>query len=217
MLTILEGSTFCICDELGDIAADTSGFFAHDTRFLSRLALRIEDASPLLLSSGRVEHFQAAFYLRNAPNGLPRDALSIARERFVGTGLREQIIVRNESMERLEFTLALEIAADFADIISVKQHDFALGDPVHAAALPDAAPATYDTEQRRLSIVDPAGDLSTRVVFSHSGRLDDEAVAFDVALEPNEQWDLRVDVLPSLDGEAEIAPPENIDGERETA
>lgn len=216
MLTILEGSTFCICDELGDIAADTSGFFAHDTRFLSRLALRIEDTSPLLLSSGRVEHFQAAFYLRNAPNGLPRDALSIARERFVGTALREQIIVRNESMERLEFTLALEVAADFADIISVKQHDFALGDPVHAAALPAAAPATYDTEQRQLSIVDPAGDLSTRVVFSHPGRLDDEAVVFDVALEPSEQWDLRVDVLPSLDGEDEIASPENLDQERET-
>ena len=81
MLTILEGSTFCICDERGDIAADTSGFFAHDTRFLSRLVLRIDGASPLLLSSGRVEHFRAAFYLRNAANGLPRDALSISRER----------------------------------------------------------------------------------------------------------------------------------------
>jgi len=41
MLTILEGSTFCICDDRGDIAADTSGFFAHDTRFLSRLVLTV--------------------------------------------------------------------------------------------------------------------------------------------------------------------------------
>ena len=28
-LTVLEGSTFCICDERGDIGADTSGFFAE--------------------------------------------------------------------------------------------------------------------------------------------------------------------------------------------
>ena len=81
MLTILEGSTFCICDDRGDIAAETSGFFAHDTRFLSRLVLRVDGTAPLLLSSGRVEHFQAGFYLRNGTaNGLPRDSISIARE-----------------------------------------------------------------------------------------------------------------------------------------
>ena len=80
MLTILEGSTFCISDDRGDIAAETNGFFAHDTRFLSRLVLRVGASTPLLLSSGRVEHFKAAFYLRNGTtNGLPRDAISIAR------------------------------------------------------------------------------------------------------------------------------------------
>ena len=51
VLTILEGSTFCMSDDRGDIAEPTSGFFAHDTRFLSRLrALRRRVASPLLSS-----------------------------------------------------------------------------------------------------------------------------------------------------------------------
>ncbi len=216
MLTILEGSTFCICDERGDIAADTSGFFAHDTRFLSRLVLQIDGAPPLLLSSGRVEHFKAAFYLRNAANELPRDSLSIARERFLGTAMQERITVRNESMERLDFELALHVAADFADIISVKLHDFALGDPEHAQPLPPPAPATYDEARRQLSIVDPAGDLSTRVVYSKTGRLDAGAMTFDLSLEPHEQWDLRVDVLPSLDAENESEPAEHLDEERET-
>src|SRR5713101_2293021 len=102
MLTILEGSTFCICDDLGDIAGETTGLFAFDTRFLSRFVLRIDGSAPLLLSSGRVEHFAAAFFLRNRTAGrLPHDAVSIARERFVGSGLQERIAVRNESMERL--------------------------------------------------------------------------------------------------------------------
>ena len=127
MLTILEGSTFCICDDRGDIAAETSGFFAHDTRFLSRLVLRVDGTAPLLLSSGRVEHFQAGFYLRNGTaNGLPRDSISIARERFVSTGMQERVRLRNESPERLEIEVALEAEADFADIISVKLHDFSL-------------------------------------------------------------------------------------------
>ena len=139
MLTILEGSTFCMSDERGDIADATSGFFAHDTRFLSRLVLSVQGSPLLLLSSGRVEHFAAAFFLRNASlNGLPQDALSISRERFVGTGMQERIAIRNESMHRLDFEVSLELAADFADIISVKLHDFALGDPENAPDLPAA-------------------------------------------------------------------------------
>ena len=167
MLTILDGSTFCISDDRGDIATETNGFFAHDTRFLSRLVLRVGGASPLLLSSGRVEHFQAAFYLRNgiAP-GLPRDAMSIARERFIGTGMQERISLRNESIERLEVEVALEAEADFADIISVKLHDFSLGDPELAEPLPPPAPTTYDEARGDVSIVDPRGDLTTRLVLS---------------------------------------------------
>ena len=40
-LTILEGSTFCMSDETGDLNGDTCGFFADDTRFLSRFQLTI--------------------------------------------------------------------------------------------------------------------------------------------------------------------------------
>jgi glycogen debranching enzyme len=215
MLTILEGSTFCISDDSGDIAAETSGFFAHDTRFLSRLVLRVGASTPLLLSSGRVEHFRAAFYLRNGTtNGLPRDAISIARERFVGSGMQERVTLRNESPERLEIDVALEAEADFADIISVKLHDFSLGDPELAQPLPPPAPTTYDEAGSQVSIVDPRGDLGTRLVFSKPGRLEGNAMTFALALEPHERWDLSVDVLPWLDDELETF---ELDEERESA
>jgi len=216
MLTILEGSTFCISDDRGDIAVETSGLFAHDTRFLSRLVLRVGGATPLLLSSGRVEHFKAAFYLRNGiADSLPRDGLSISRERFVGRGMQERIAIRNESMERLEFPVTLEVATDFADIISVKLHDFALGDPDLAQPLPPPAPAAFDEERGTLTIVDPRGDLSTRVAFSAPGRLEDGVVTFDLALDPHERWELRVDLLPSLDGDFDTEPVE-LETQRET-
>jgi len=215
MLTILEGSTFCICDDRGDIAAETSGFFAHDTRFLSRLVLKVGGSTPLLLSSGRVEHFQAAFYLRNGTtNGLPRDGVSIARERFIGTGMQERIWLRNESPEPLELTVALEAEADFADIISVKHHDFSLGDPEHAEPLPPPAPSTYDEARRLVSIVDARDDLGTRLVFSKPGTFDGNAMSYTLTLDPHERWDLSVDVLPWLKDDVETV--EQLDDERET-
>jgi glycogen debranching enzyme len=186
MLTILEGSTFCISDDRGDIAAETSGFFAHDTRFLSRLVLSVGGAQPLLLSSGRVQHFQAAFYLRNRTvDGIPKDSLSIARERFVGTGMQERISIRNESASPISLDVALEAEADFADIISVKHHDFSLGDPELAQELPPPAPAVLDARRNQLSIVDPRGDLGTQLLFSQPGALDDNAMTFALALGPH--------------------------------
>src|SRR5207302_8762972 len=81
-LTILEGSTFCICDDRGDVGGETSGFFTQDTRFLSILRLTINGERPLLLSSDKVEYFSAAFFLRNPTAGnLPQDTLSITRRR----------------------------------------------------------------------------------------------------------------------------------------
>jgi glycogen debranching enzyme len=216
LLTILEGSTFCICDDRGDIAAETSGFFAHDTRFLSRLVLRVGGATPLLLSSGRVQHFQAAFYLRNGTaNGrLPRDAISIARERFISTGMQEKVSLRNETPEPIEVEVALEAEADFADIISVKLHDFSLGDPELAQPLPPPAPTIHDEGRSRVAITDPRGDLGTRLVFSKPGRLDGNAMTFALRLEPHESWNLSVDVLPWLHDDVETV--EQLDDERET-
>ena len=216
MLTILEGSTFCICDDRGDIAADTSGLFAHDTRFLSRLVLRVGGSTPLLLSSGRVEHFRAAFYLRNGTaTGLPRDAISIARERFIGTGMQERITLRNESPEPLEVEVSLEAEADFADIISVKLHDFSLGDPERAQPLPAPAPTSYDEASRHVAIVDPRGDIGTRLTFSKVGAFEGNAMTYSLTLGPHERWDLSVDVHPYLDEELETF--DQLDEERETA
>src|SRR5215212_7371688 len=147
MLTILEGSTFCICDEIGDVGDALSGFFADDTRFLARLRLTVNGERPLLLSSGKVEYFSAAFYLRNPLAGeLEQDVLSIVRSRFVGDAMQERVAVSNESMEPQRFTVAFELATDFADIFAVKDHDFALGDPVHARPLPPPAEAVWSDD-----------------------------------------------------------------------
>jgi glycogen debranching enzyme len=200
---ILEGSTFCICNLVGDLRTDVEGLFADDTRFLSHFRLTLNGEAPLLLSSGRIEYFSAAFFMRNPlVDGLNPDELSIRRERFVGEGMQDRIVVENQSMRRLEFTLELEVGTDFADILSVKDHDFALGNPMHAAPLPMRKAARYDGERTQFLIEDDGElPLKTQIVLSRGGEIADSAVQYRIALDPRGRWELHVDVFPVPDGE----------------
>ncbi|HSK16136.1 MAG TPA: glycogen debranching N-terminal domain-containing protein [Gaiellaceae bacterium] len=202
-LTILEGSTFCVSDERGDIVGPTMGLFASDTRFLSRWSLTINGARPLLLSSRQVEYYSAAFFLRNpVVDGLVQDELSIARERFVGDAMQEHLVVQNHGRRRVEFELALEIGNDFADIFAVKEYDFSLGDPQRAHPLPEQVEPQFEEGDNQFVIAaqDDGFHGLTQVVLSERGEISGPCVTYSVALEPRETWRLRADVIPSLDG-----------------
>jgi glycogen debranching enzyme len=209
VLTILEGSTFCLCEETGDIRDGTSGLFAFDMRFLSRLELEIDGVPPLLLSSGRVEYFSAAFFLRNDVSArLGQDAVSIDRRRFVGTGgMADTVLLRNESMEAVTFTLGVRLEADFADIFAVKERDFALGHPDLAQPFPRSAQAESDDDGRQLVFVDGDGRAKTQILLSQGCSLAAPNVAsYEIALEPGECWKLRLDVVSYADGGVAAAP-----------
>jgi glycogen debranching enzyme len=199
-LTILEGSTFCVSDERGDITDPVMGLFASDTRFLSRWVLTINGASPLHLSSDKVEYFSAAFYLRNPVVGdLGPDELSIGRDRFIGDGMQEHIVVQNHAPRRLEFDLTLELGTDFADIFTVKAYDFALGDPEHAPPPPSLVVPTYEPTSHEFLLADDSACL-TQILLSEPGEVDGGTVRYRIALEPREKWRLRVDVILAVDG-----------------
>jgi glycogen debranching enzyme len=208
-ITILEGSTFCICDELGDVGGwPTSGLFAEDTRFLSILRLGINGRRPLLLSSGKVDYFSAAFYLRNPPVGsLEQDEVSIVRERFVGEAMQDRLVVQNQGMRPVAFELTVEVGSDFADIFAVKDYDFALGDPMNAPPLPPLVACRFDEENNQFLLADETGvPAQTQVILSREGRIEEVGrVAYRIELEPRERWDLRLDIIPAPEGE-QIVP-----------
>ena len=199
-LTILQGSTFCICDERGDICGQTGGFFAEDTRFLSLFRLTMNGERPLLLSSGTVEHYSAAFYLRNPlADGLPQDSLAIVRERRVADDMHDRIVVENVSTAPVSFELAVEVASDFADIFAVKEHDFAFGDPIDAKALPDPVEPRF--ADGALVLVDSApGGATTHVRFSEVGDVGGGVVRYRLELGPRERWELTAVVHPRTNG-----------------
>jgi len=198
-LTILDGSTFCISDDRGDVESATTGFFAEDMRYLSLLRLTVNGERPLLLSSRRVEYFSAAFYMRNPlAGGLPQDSLMIVRRRFVGDALQDHLELTNESGQPLELELALELGSDFADIFTVKDHDFSLGRPLDAPPLPPLRHCAWDGDgcEARLDDGDGAG---TRVSLSRPGTPNGRSVTYRIELAPRERWELLLDVMPSTE------------------
>jgi glycogen debranching enzyme len=203
-LTILEGATFCICDERGDIDSPVAGLFADDTRFLSHLLLTLNGERPLVLSSDKVEYFSAAFYMRNPlAGGLDQDQLSIARNRFVGEGMQDHLTIENQTLEPVSFDLGLEFGSDFADIFAVKEHDFALGDPLRAKPLPPMISPRLDADNGQLLLEDNGDGSSarTQIILSPPGELSDSTVTYRIELAPRQRWDLRMDFVTSLDGE----------------
>ena len=138
-LTILEGSTFCICNERGDIDDPTQGLFADDTRFLSLLRLTVNggDAAAALVREGRVllrRVLPAQPDCGRPAAGLGLDhARPVRRRRHAGPDRRAEPGRWSRSRSSWRWSWA----RDFADILSVKEHDFSLGDPERAQPLPE--------------------------------------------------------------------------------
>ena len=92
-----------------------SGFFAADTRFLSRSLLTIDGdrGEPVCSSRARRTSRSSSCEWEGG--------LAVRRELFVGRGLEEAATVWNRSDREVEAVLELELASDFADIFAVKR------------------------------------------------------------------------------------------------
>jgi hypothetical protein len=149
-----------------------------------------------------VDYFSAAFYLRNPPTeNLEPDEVSIIRERFIGEAMQDRLVVQNHGMRPVSLELGIEVACDFADIFAVKDFDFALGDPENAEPLPPVVRPVFDEPNNQFVLEDETGvPAQTQVILSRRGEVDGGKIAYHLELEPRERWDLRLDIVPLLDG-----------------
>ncbi len=122
-VTLVEGSAFCISGRSGDIVPDSpQGLFFRDTRFLSRLELRVNEQRPEALAADSTTPFSATFVCRTRPlAGKADSTLVVFRHRYVGRGMREDISIFNYGEEPAYCTVELRMNADFADLFRVKE------------------------------------------------------------------------------------------------
>lgn len=122
-ITLVEGSTFCLSNRIGDVEPGTShGLFYRDARAVSRWELRLDGQRPEPLSVLSPEAFTARFVLRRPPrSGASDSTLLVVRERLVSEGLRETITLENLGREPTAVALDLHVDADFVDLFAVKE------------------------------------------------------------------------------------------------
>ena len=128
-----QGFAVLITDICGAIQEGLQGFFLHQTRFLSRFRINIGTEQPVFVSANKVDHHSfIAYYLAPTPVGKPAGAnrhlpkaptdeivdkaIEIQLNAFVGGGLHCDILVTNHALAPTEIPLALDVAADFADL-----------------------------------------------------------------------------------------------------
>ncbi|HEX2032115.1 MAG TPA: glycogen debranching N-terminal domain-containing protein [Actinomycetota bacterium] len=188
-IQVLEGSTFMLSDERGDVRSDSvGGLFHEDTRYLSRFSLTVDGASPVLLSSGSVDHDAAAFFLTNPelPAAAP-GTLSIQRYRFVGDGLVEVLLVQSHLDRPVRLEVRLSTDADFADLFQVKGK--AVQDRGDLTVAPDAEACAVVFDYRHRAF-----KAGTRVHATEPGRVERGDLVFDVDLGPRATWKTRIQV-----------------------
>ena len=180
MLTILEGSTFCISDDRGDIGGETGGLFAQDTRRLSRFVLTINGQRPLLLSSGpgrvllgRVLPPQPA---GRAAAGRALDRALALRRRVAAGADRDQERVDGDAALRRRARAGLRLRGHLLGQ-AARLHARRPGARDAAAA---AACRPTGTTDGSVCFVD--GDDTTQVLFSPVGRPDGSNVTWSVEL-----------------------------------
>jgi glycogen debranching enzyme len=138
-VTLVEGACFCISTGNGDIEGDgPQGLFYRDTRFLSRWSLEVNGAGVEVLNVESTEPFAATFVTRaRPPSGRADSTLLVVRRRFVGNGMREDLVFRNLSNEEAAITASLQVYADFAHLFEVKEGWLAARSPTSVEVAPD--------------------------------------------------------------------------------
>jgi glycogen debranching enzyme len=129
LLVIKDGELFLCARADGDVVparVSGEGFYAHDTRYLSEVRVEVGGAAPVALSYAAVDD-HAVVDSTNAtlPRGrlepIPQLSLSITRELMIASGRLYYLIrLLNFLREPVTSTVALVLAADFADMFEVR-------------------------------------------------------------------------------------------------
>lgn len=128
-LTLVEGASFVISSAAGDIEPGSAqGLFFEDTRFLSTWRFRLDRSPPEHLTAIADQPFAATFVSRGRPRPNESDStIFLERKRYVGNGMREDMVVRNFARESVGCLLSWELDVDFAHLFEVKENRFLPG------------------------------------------------------------------------------------------
>ena len=192
LVQILDGNTFVVSDNRGDIEAsstDPTGLFSFDTRFLSKWVLTLDGQRLNPLSVDDLQYFETRFFLVPGTGTVYVDAkVSVIRRRAVGGGFREELTILNHDDRPVDLTVRLEAASDFADLFEVKD------------ALEKKGKYSSRVEDGKLFLAyeRDAYRRATSISATAPARIDKKGLTFKVHIEPHGRWTTDLEVAAAL-------------------
>ena len=129
-LTLIDGKTFLSTTVSGDITppgAPDVGFFHDDTRFLSKLELKVGGHRTVVLSSSTEKTFASKIELTTGALAqinsfdLPENTVHIRRQQLLASDvLYDSITLSNFNQSDVDLLVEIAVEADFVDVFQVR-------------------------------------------------------------------------------------------------
>jgi glycogen debranching enzyme len=185
---ILDGNTFVVSDERGDIEAsltDPTGLFSFDTRFLSRWLLTLNGERLTSLSVDDLQYFESRFFLVPGTGTVYIDAkMSVIRHRTVDNGFHEELTILNHDNKVAQVTVRVEAGCDFADLFEVKD----------ALQKQGTYSSTIEGSRLRLAYQRETFSRATTITSSQPCSLDEGGLTYQIDIAPQARWSTDLDV-----------------------
>ena len=189
-VSVLDGNTFVVSDRHGDVQPDSRlpphGFFAQDTRFVSRWRLTVQGRPTDVLSSAQVEYFAAEFFLVSPAEAFHAAPLGIVRQRLLGDVWLEDVVVVNHRDEHTAVAVDLEVGTDFADLFEVKDDQIR----------PRRIVAERGDQELVLRYRNGEFVRETRITVSEPATIEDDALRLNLWLQPREERRISFVITP---------------------
>ncbi len=196
LVKILDGNTFAVSDARGDMEAsidDPTGLFSWDTRFLSTWILTVNGQRLNTLSVDDLQYFETRFFLVPGTGTVYVDAkLSVIRQRAVGNGFHEELVIMNHDAEPVDLGVRIEAGSDFADLFEVKDALKKQGQ-YDRRAESDRLVLAYSRDRFRRETV---------ITSSEPAEFDEGGLTFRIRVEPHGLWRTELEVVTAQMGMA---------------
>jgi glycogen debranching enzyme len=196
LVRILDGNTFVVSDERGDIEASLTvptGLFSFDTRFLSQWVLTVDGERLNALSTDDLQYFEARFFLVPGTGTVYVDAkISVIRQRAVGDGFHEELTILNHEDRPATVDVRIDAGSDFADLFEVKDALKKVGS-YYARVEEDGLRLGYERETFRRETV---------ISATSAARIDERGLSFALTIPAHGSWTTDLSVVTSRLGPA---------------
>ncbi|MFH0702820.1 MAG: glycogen debranching N-terminal domain-containing protein [bacterium] len=197
--TIKNNTIFLVTDPNGNIISNTSGYglYTDDTRFLSRLELKINELDPILLSSSTEAGHSSVIISTNPiltdyfdqTKHILQETIQVKKESIIYGSFFETITISNYNFFNIGLKLELFFEADFLDIFEVRN--------IFANKKNNLETIVHENNILKFSYQDSTGaTLSTEIIFIEEKpiKIENGQVIFEFLLGPTSVREIKYQI-----------------------